>query len=81
MKRNPSKPRAFTLVEVTRALRIISFALLAMIGLWQKFNDALRDKVRAKHGKKPRLRASSTLRRLKWLTNPESAVAMLARRW
>ena len=58
------------------------FSKWQKLGLWQKFNDALRDKVRAKHGKKkPRLRASSTLRRLKWLTNPENAATMQARRW
>lgn len=58
------------------------FSKWQKLGLWQKFNDSLRDKVRAKHGKKkPRLRASSTLRRLKWLTNPENAAMMLERRW
>jgi transposase len=51
-------------------------------GLWQEINDHLREAVREKnHAKKktPVLR-SSTRRVLKWLTTPECAATMQARR-
>jgi transposase len=50
-------------------------------GIWERINDALREKVREKSGKKksPRLR-SSTARALRWLGSAESVVTMRAKR-
>ena len=50
-------------------------------GLWQEINEHLREAVREKRAKKkpPALR-SSTRRVLKWLTTPECAAMMRARR-
>jgi putative transposase len=50
-------------------------------GLWQEIHDHLREAVREKSAKKkpPALR-SSTRRVLKWLTTPECAAMMRARR-
>ena len=57
------------------------FASWQKLGLWQRLNDALREKVRAKSAKKkPPAQPSSTRRALKWLTNPENAALMLERR-
>jgi Transposase and inactivated derivatives len=57
------------------------FASWQKLGVWQRINDALREKVRKKSAKKkPRARPSSTRRALKWLTNPENAALMLERR-
>jgi transposase len=57
------------------------FACWRESGLWQELNDALRELVREQGGKKklPALR-SSTHRVLKWLTTPECAATMQARR-
>jgi transposase len=50
-------------------------------GLWQKINDALRDSVRIKSGKKKPQRLRSSIRRvLKHLTTEECAVMMQERR-
>ena len=51
-------------------------------GIWERINDALREKVRVKSGKKksPRLR-SSIARALRWLGSPESVVTMRERRF
>ena len=51
-------------------------------GIWERINDALREKVREKSGKKksPRLR-SSIARALRWLGSPESVVTMRERRF
>ena len=57
------------------------FASWQKLGVWQRINDALREKVRKKSAKKkPPAWPSSTLRALKWLTNPENAALMLERR-
>ena len=57
------------------------FATWRESGLWQQLNDALREQVRERRGKKklPALR-SSTRRVLRWLTTPECAVTMRAKR-
>jgi transposase len=56
------------------------FAKWQAQGVWQKLNDALRDRVRLKAGKKkPRPLRLSIARALKWLASPESAVSMQAR--
>jgi|HubBroStandDraft_1064217.scaffolds.fasta_scaffold225736_2 putative transposase len=57
------------------------FATWRESGLWPQLNDALREAVRERRGKKkpPALR-SSTRRVLKWLTTPECAVTMRAKR-
>jgi transposase len=58
------------------------FASWEKLGLWQRLNDALREKVRQKSAKKkPPRRPSSIRKRLRWLTNPENVATMLARRW
>ena len=51
-------------------------------GIWERINDALREKVRVKSGKKksPRLR-SSIARALRWLGSPESVATMRERRF
>ena len=58
-----------------------SFAKWRENGLWQEINDHLREAVREKSAKKkrPALR-SSTRRVFKWLTTPECAATMRARR-
>ena len=58
-----------------------SFAKWREDGLWQQINDRLREAVREKRAKKkrPALR-SSTRRVLKWLTTPECAATMRAKR-
>src|SRR5215210_1997181 len=46
-------------------------------GLWQQINDALRDKVRLKSGKKkPRALRPLTARALEWLASAESVDSM-----
>jgi hypothetical protein len=63
------------------ALGLLLLCQLAEAGVWQRINDAVREKARKKSAKtKPRARPSSTLRALKWLTNPENAALMLERR-
>jgi putative transposase len=50
-------------------------------GVWQRLNDALRDRVRLQAGKKkPRRLRPLTVRALRWLTSPESVASMQARR-
>lgn len=57
------------------------FAKWQALGVWPRLNDALRDRVRMKAGKKkPRPLRSSTAKALKWLASPESAASMQARR-
>ena len=57
------------------------FAKWQALGVWRKLNDALRDRVRLKVGKKkPRRLRSSTARALKWLVSAESAASMRARK-
>lgn len=57
------------------------FAKWQREGVWQQINDALRDRVRVKHGKKkPRRLRPSTARALKWLASPESEASMRERR-
>jgi putative transposase len=57
------------------------FACWRESGLWQQLNEALRDQVREQRGKKkpPALR-SSMRRALRWLTTPECAATMRAKR-
>ena len=51
-------------------------------GVWAALNDALRDAVRLKHGKKkPRLLRSSTRRVCAQLSREDFAATTLARRW
>ena len=51
------------------------------LGVWQKLNDALRDRVRIKVGKKkPRPLRLSTVRALKWLASQESVASMQEKR-
>ena len=51
-------------------------------GVWAALNDALRDAVRLKHGKKkPRLLRFSTRRVCAQLSKVDCAATMLARRW
>lgn len=58
------------------------FAKWQSLGVWQRLNDALRDRVRVKAGKKkPRPLRSSTARALRWLASPASAVSMRARKY
>jgi len=57
------------------------FATWRESGLWQALNDRLREQVRVRLGKKkPPVLRSSTRRMLKWLTTPECAVTMRAKR-
>jgi transposase len=50
-------------------------------GVWESINHGLRDGVRlANATKKPRVLRLSTARALKWLSSPENAAMMLARR-
>ncbi len=57
------------------------FEKWAKEGVWKRINDALREKVREKSGKKkPRAWRSSTARALKWLGSEESAALMQERR-
>jgi putative transposase len=57
------------------------FAKWQALGVWPRLNDALRDRVRQKVGKKkPRPLRSSTARALRWLASPASAASMRARR-
>jgi transposase len=50
-------------------------------GLWQRMHENLRDAVRLRSGKKkPRVRRSSILRALKYLTTEECAATMRERR-
>ena len=57
------------------------FAKWHQLGIWQRINDALRDKVRLKSAKKkpPRLRPL-TAKALRWLASPESVALMQAKR-
>ena len=58
------------------------FASWQRQGVWEQIHQALRNKVRAANGKKkPREVQLSTVRRLKWLGNPENVDMMLARRY
>lgn len=58
------------------------FAHWKKAGVWAALNDALRDAVRAKHGKKkPRLLRFSTRRVCGQLSREGFAATMLARRW
>ncbi len=51
-------------------------------GVWAALNDALRDVVRLKHGKKkPRLLRYSTRRACEQLSKEEFAATMLGKRW
>jgi transposase len=57
------------------------FAAWRDSGLWEQLNAQLRTQVRERSGKKkPRALRSSTHRVLKWLTTPECAATMRARR-
>ena len=57
------------------------FATWRESGLWQQLNDALREQVRARRGKKkPPVLRFSTRRVLRWLTTPECAATMRAKR-
>lgn len=57
------------------------FAKWQKDGVWERINQALRDQVRVKGGKKkPRPLRLSTARVLKWLSNPENVAMTLARR-
>ena len=49
-------------------------------GLWQKMHDTLRDKMRLRSEKNPRLLRSSILRALKYPTTEECAATMRASR-
>ena len=57
------------------------FAKWQREGVWQRLNEALRDRVRMSHGKKkpPRLRPL-TVKALRWLASPESVALMQAKR-
>jgi len=57
------------------------FAKWHQLGVWQQINDALRDRVRIKSGKKKPLRLRPlTAKALRWLASPESAALMQAKR-
>ena len=57
------------------------FAKWHQEGVWQQINDALRDRVRVKSGKKKPLRLRPlTARALRWLASAESAALMQERR-
>ena len=57
------------------------FAKWHKMGVWQRMNDALRDQVRVKSGKKkPQRLRPLTARALKWLASEESVVSMQEKR-
>src|SRR5262252_7604220 len=57
------------------------FAKWQALGVWQRLNDTLRDRLRAASGKKkPQRLRVSIAKALRWLASPESAALMRARR-